>query len=179
MLKSIVSFDHNLIVSIYNSTHNNFLDFIMPFFTTLGDNGLIWIFFSFLLLFFKKYRNVGWLCLFSLLLSTLFVEVLIKPLVARPRPFVDLKVMNLLVKPLTSYSFPSGHTSASFAFTGIIFARLPRYLVASLILAILISFSRIYLFMHYPFDVLVGILVGLFCSFVVIKIAKLVNNNTR
>lgn len=81
------------------------------------------------------------------------------------------KVEGLLSKPM-SYSFPSGHTASSFAAVGIIFSTLKKFRIHAIIFASLIAFSRMYLFVHYPSDIFGGILLGLFCSKIVLKVYK-------
>ncbi len=131
--------------------------------TALGEWGVLFICLTALLLPFRKTRRVGIVCAASLIFSFLLVNVTVKPLVARLRPFA-LSGASLLVSPPTDYSFPSGHASVSFAFAEAIRPLGKRFLVCAYILASLIAFSRLYLYVHYPSDVLAGALAGVLCG---------------
>lgn len=112
------------------------------------------------LLFFPKYRKWGIAMLCALLLTTLLGEGLLKHLIARPRPFMHYPDLALLIPPPSTYSFPSGHSAASFAAAVVLFRCRRSFGIPALILAALIAFSRLFLFVHYPTDVLAGILLG-------------------
>lgn len=108
----------------------------------------------------------------SLIIATTLGEGIIKSWVQRPRPFADIPVYKLLIsKPLT-YSFPSGHTASSFAATGILWRDFRKYRGYILVGASLIAFSRLYLYVHYPSDIIGGIALGLFCSWIVRMLGK-------
>ena len=161
---SFQTLDFNLLTQIYNLTHNSFFDKAMPFISSLGDLGMIWIIISLILLFNKNYRKVGILCICAIILTSVMGEGIIKNLVQRPRPFNLVPGMQLLINKPTSYSFPSGHTASSFAAACIISYGIKKLTVPVYVLAALIAFSRIYLFVHYPSDILGGILLGLICA---------------
>lgn len=105
----------------------------------------------------------------ALLLGGILGEVFLKNIVKRARPFTYLKMANLLISKPLSYSFPSGHTTASFAAVGISMSKLKKYRFYILTVAILIAFSRLYLMVHYPTDVLFGIILGLLSSKIVLE----------
>ncbi len=151
------------IVSWFAEHHTPFLDSIMPWVTHLGDGGFIWILLTLLLLIFPKTRKIGVMCAVALLLMA-FSSSLIKNLVARPRPYTHLPELVLLIPPEKSFSFPSGHTAASFAFAFSVWLNNRRWGWAALVGAMLIAFSRLYLSVHYPTDVLGGILLGALCA---------------
>lgn len=138
--------------------------FLIPL-TYAGEAGTIWIIISILLLFFKKTRKTGVISLLSLLVCWLFNDYILKVLVARPRPFLSVEGLVPAVKPPSSYSFPSGHANASFAAAGIYWRGLKEknvnwLRICLLVLAFLMAFSRLYVGVHYPSDVLCGILEG-------------------
>ncbi len=137
------------------------LDAAMPLVTGLGNGGVVWIACSLLLLLFPKTRKAGAAMAVSLCLEAIFCDVLIKPFVARLRPCdVDTAVQLLIPHP-KGFSFPSGHTGASFAAASSLFFNRAGMWPAALILAVFIGFSRLYLYVHYPSDVLAGALLGI------------------
>lgn len=108
----------------------------------------------------KQGGSAAW-GLLALVLSLLFNNMLLKHLIARSRPYDCIRGLIPLITPPTDYSFPSGHTAASFAVGVLLFRKLPkRYGIPALVLAALIGFSRLYLGVHYPSDVLAGALLG-------------------
>jgi undecaprenyl-diphosphatase len=147
-----------------------FLDKIMPIITALGNGGLIWIMISIYMINMGNYTTEGYMIFTSLAVTTIIGEGIIKHLIKRARPFVNLIENKLLISKPLSYSFPSGHTASSFAVTGVFFTINNNWSILVLILASLIAFSRIYLNVHYPTDVVTGIILGLLCSKLVITI---------
>jgi undecaprenyl-diphosphatase len=144
--------------------HNPILDTLMVFITHTGDHGLLWIALSVGLMAFKKTRLWGITMLLSLALGYLLGNLLLKNIVLRPRPsWVDLNVPLLIQNP-KDYSFPSGHTLAAFSagFSLLQYNRL--WGILTLFWAGLIGFSRLYLFVHYPSDVLASILLSLWIT---------------
>lgn len=139
-----------------------FTDWLFPAITFLGDKGLIWIAAAVCLLFFKQYRKWGVVMLIALLVTALMGEIFLKNLVARPRPCTLFPEMELLIPRPSSYSFPSGHSASSFAAAVVLFKCRKTFGFPALVLASLIAFSRLFLFVHYPTDVLAGIALGIF-----------------
>ena len=127
----------------------------------LGNAGAIWIACAVVLILIPKTRKVGLVLAVSLALEALCCNLILKPLVARIRPFDMNTAAQLLISPPKDFSFPSGHTGAAFAAASALFFSKNRLWIASLILAILIAFSRLYLYVHYPTDVLGGVLLGI------------------
>lgn len=161
------------ILRFFSELHGTFFDKIVLFITHLGDAGIIWIALGIVLLFFKKYRKSGASVLVALIFSLIFCNLIFKNLVARVRPFDADPLLDNLVHE-DSFSFPSGHTSASFAaaFTLLYYYR--KEGIAALILAILIGLSRMYICVHYPTDVLGGILFGALSAFLSIMLIRVV-----
>lgn len=148
------------ILSALKAFHSSFLDCFMVFISSLGNYGLIWFITAVFLLFSPRYRRYGALIIAVLTVGYLVGDVFLKNLVARPRPFLLMPEIELLIKPPSSFSFPSGHTLSSFgAATALLLAN-RRLGIPALALAFLIAFSRLYLFVHYPSDVLAGIILG-------------------
>ena len=147
-----------------------FMDTIMPIITLLGDAGIFWIAIAALCLFFPKYRKMGLSMGISLLIGLLVCNVLLKPLVGRIRPYdYQLehfgKQIQLLVAAQHDFSFPSGHTIASFEAATAIMLHNKKLGIVAMILAVMISFSRLYLYVHYPTDVLASIVLGTAIAF--------------
>ena len=131
------------------------------FITFLGDGGWFWIVLSLVLMIPKKTRKIGIASFISIAFCALITNVFIKNIVARPRPFDAVEAIVPLVARPWGYSFPSGHTCASFASALIIKKMAPeKYGIAAVVLATLIAFSRLYVGVHYPGDVLAGFLVA-------------------
>lgn len=179
MIALIYKFDENILLYIANNMHSHILDKIMIAFTSLGNKGLIWIAISIFLIISKKYRKVGIMVLIAIIIGSIFGEGLLKHLVKRTRPFYLVPTMKLLVAKPASYSFPSGHTTASFAAVSILCRYFKKYTPIFLAVAILIAFSRIYLYVHYPTDVLVGIVLGVISGKITIYLFKRLKFNIR
>lgn len=141
--------------------HNAFLDPLMIGVSALGNGGLIWLLAAAVLLFFRKTRRCGMLMLISMAVCFLLGNLCIKNLVQRPRPCQIDTAVALLIPMPGEYSFPSGHTLHSFTASVIVFLHYRRAGIAALLLAALIAFSRMYLFVHFPTDILGGIILGI------------------
>ena len=160
------------ILHMIQNWHTGWLDGIMIFITKLGDAGLFWIAVGLILAVIPKTRKCGILVLISMALTFLLGNIILKNLIARPRPFrVDNSVALLIPEP-GEYSFPSGHTMNSFTASVMIFLHYKKPGIAALVLAALIAFSRMYLFVHYPTDILGGIVIGIFDAVLVFMLAK-------
>ncbi len=140
--------------------HSPILDRLMITVTSLGNAGIFWILTGILLLFFKKTRKCGFTVLLALLFSLLVGNVILKNWVARSRPCWIHPDVALLIPTPKDFSFPSGHTQASFAAALSIFLCHKRAGVCALLLAGLIGFTRLYLYVHFPTDVLAGLVIG-------------------
>lgn len=161
--------------AVLNAIQNlrcGFMDAIMVFFTTLGEWGAVWIVLGLALLFFKKYRRLGVTVLLGLIIGLITVNFGIKNIVARPRPCAIYSEIKLLVPFPSEYSFPSGHTVSSFGAATSVFLKNRKMGAFALALAVLIAFSRLYLFVHFPTDVLGGVVIGVAISFLSTYIMK-------
>ena len=148
------------------------LDTIMPAVTALGSGGVLWLALAAVLLLRPKTRRTGWMLLGALALETVCCNLLLKPLVARPRPFALEPGVKLLIAPPGDFSFPSGHTAAGFAAVSALYFGKSRLWLPALAAAVLIAFSRLYLYVHYPSDVLAGAVLGVACGWAVRAAAK-------
>ncbi|MDE7229767.1 MAG: phosphatase PAP2 family protein [Oscillospiraceae bacterium] len=136
------------------------LNTLMPIITYLGSAGAIWIITAAILLIFRGYRRNGVMMCVGLLLCFIIGNLLLKNLVARDRPCWINESVELLVSVPKDYSFPSGHSMVAFASTVILLHTDKRFGIPALILACLIAFSRLYLYVHFPTDVAAGTLIG-------------------
>jgi undecaprenyl-diphosphatase len=164
--------DKGITDAIHFGLQNKFFDAIMPFITRLGDIGFIWIVISIILICTKKYRKVGMASLLAISISTILTEGIIKHLVERVRPIIAYPIDNPLIKLPTSSSFPSGHTASSIAVAYVLSTYIKRYKFYFISLAVLIGFSRIYLYVHYFSDVLGGAVVGLISGILSVYIVR-------
>ncbi|MDO5400611.1 MAG: phosphatase PAP2 family protein [Eubacteriales bacterium] len=161
-----VSFDLPILDWIQANLQCGFLDTIMPIITLFGDGGIFWIACSLLLFALPKTRKTGLGMLIALVLGLLVCNVTLKPLVGRPRPYTFQEEqfgihIALLVEGLKDFSFPSGHTIASFEAAGVLLINSKKLGIPAMILAVLIALSRLYLYVHYPTDVIFSVFAGL------------------
>ncbi|MDY3618871.1 phosphatase PAP2 family protein [Agathobaculum sp.] len=164
VLDIIHTFDYDLLLHISQTMRGGVSDTVWKFFSYLGNYGLLWIALAVVLLLFHKTRRAGIAMLAALVLGLLVGNVLIKNWVMRPRPFVTHPDLTALLDPGDQWSFPSAHTLSAFAAaTALCFHwRLAGF--AAYIPAALIAFSRLYACVHYPTDVLAGLLLGILCG---------------
>lgn len=167
MFQYIQKLDTTVLDFIRSHFHSPLLDIIMPIITSLGNTGLVWIGISVILLIGKKHRKAGVMVICSLILVTILGEGIIKHLVQRPRPCADIPASQLLIRKPLDFSFPSGHTASAFAAAGILLREFRQYRVYIIVLASLIAFSRMYLYVHYPTDIIGGIVLSLLCAWLV------------
>ena len=147
------------------------LDVAMPIITVLGDAGIFWIAVSVLFMITKKYRKTGIGMMLALLMGLVVCNIWLKPAVARIRPYdfqlqYFQKEIALLAGAMHDFSFPSGHTIASFEAAVVILLNHKKLGIGAMILAALIAFSRLYLYVHYPTDVIVSIILGTAFAFI-------------
>ncbi len=159
-----MEFEYAILDFIRNNLSSPFADGLMRAISFLGNAGWIWILTAVCLMLFRKTRRIGVTVACAMIFSLLICNLTLKPLVARVRPY-DLKQgISLIISPPTDHSFPSGHTSISFAAAIAIFSQNKKWGVAAIFLALLIAFSRLYLYVHFPTDILGGIIIGSLCG---------------
>lgn len=166
MLETLLNLDGGFLLFLQESVRNPILDNIMIFITSLGNGGMIWIAATIALLIPKKTRKAGVVSAVALLGSLIINNNIVKNIVQRPRPFVTFTDLQIIIPTPSEFSFPSGHTSSSFAAAAVFYRHLPKKLgLPAVILAGLIGFSRLYVGVHYPTDVIAGVLMGILLSY--------------
>lgn len=147
------------------------LDVLMPALSWTCNHGEIWIVLAAVLLAVKRCRRQGLAVGCALITDLVLCNLILKPLVGRVRPFV-VQSVELLISPPTDASFPSGHTAASFAAVFALKASGSPLWKPALAVAVAMAFSRLYLYVHWPSDVLGGALVGAAAGFIGAWIAR-------
>ena len=153
-------FELNILFWIREHLTNPFLDTVMPYISSLARHGEFWILLALILLCFKKTRKAGVAMAIAMACGFLVGNLGLKNIIARTRPY-DIVNIQLLVDKLSDFSFPSGHTLVSFNAAIALHHYHRKWGVVALVLASLIALSRLYLFVHYPTDVLAGLLLAI------------------
>lgn len=150
-----------------------FLDKLMPCITFLGQWAILWIVIAVLCLAFKQKRKLGISLLFDIIINTVVCNLIFKNIVQRLRPYILNESFRLLIPPERDYfSFPSGHSMLAFGAATIIFIYNKKVGICMYFLAALIAFSRLYLYMHFPTDVMIGSGMGVLLAIFSYKIEK-------
>ena len=179
MIDTLLALDGNLLLWIQTFLRQGFLNPIVSFYTKLGDAGLMWIALCVVLLIIPKTRRAGLAGAIALVLSLLCTNVVLKNLFTRTRPWLVVEGLTALVAEHDPNSFPSGHTSASFAAAAALYRCVPKkWGVLALVAAALMGLSRLYVGVHFPSDVIAGVLVGCFCGWAAVRLLKLLEQKT-
>ena len=161
ILQSIQQLDGEILLLIQRYLRTDMLTPFMKSVTFLGNGGWFWILCAVVLLAVPKTRKTGYAAALSLIFGAIVTNLLLKNIVARPRPFAEIEALIPMITKPKDFSFPSGHTTASFAVALVMLRMLPKkFGIPAVVLAALVAFSRLYLGVHYPTDVLAGALVG-------------------
>lgn len=168
-MDAITHFDYTILNFIQDHLRSPFTDGFFSLITHLGDGGIFWMAFAAFLLIFPKTRKTGLTLGLAYCFGAIFINLVLKPLVARIRPyenaaFADLIRLTrdqLLIRPPKDFSFPSGHTLVSFEAASVLLLRHRRWGIPALAAAVLIAFSRMYLYVHYFTDVAAAMLLGI------------------
>ena len=150
-----------------------FLNKILPLLTALGNYSLLWLTVAATMLFFPAYRRCSLAIFLAIIFCFLLGNLCLKPLIDRPRPFEINTGVFLLINAPTDASFPSGHSLHAFAAATVVFCANHKLGATALFVAFLIAFSRFYLLVHYPTDILAGIALGAFLGLTAWKISRI------
>lgn len=155
-------------------------DVIWQAVTVLGNGGILWIILAVILLINKKTRKSGCILALALLADLVLCNGLLKNLVARQRPYTINTSIQLLIDKPKEFSFPSGHTAVSFtAMTALFMAKEKILWKIALVIAVFIAFSRLYLYVHFPTDILGGIVVGVISGVTGYYLVKLIEQKRK
>ncbi len=149
------------ILHMIQGWHQEWLNPIMIFFTTIGEAGICWIVLSIVLACIPRTRKCGLNMMLAMAVTFLLGNIILKNVIARPRPCAVDTSVKLLVPFPSEYSFPSGHSANGFSAAVVLFLYYHKAGIAAILVAATIAFSRLYLFVHYPTDVLGGIFLGI------------------
>lgn len=166
------AFEFSILDWIQAHLRCDFLDAAMPAISRLSDHGELWIVLAVCLLLVRRSRKTGLAVACGLSLDLVACNLLLKPLVGRLRPYDVNTTIALLVPRLEDFSFPSGHTAASFAATAALWSAGSRLWKPALAVSILMGLSRLYLYVHWPSDVLCGAVLGWVCGCLGWKLAR-------
>ena len=137
------------------------LDALAVFFNYAGEHGEIWIAFTLILLLSRRTRKAGAAMAVALILYLVTGDCILKPLFARPRPCDVNKAITLLVHRPHGHSFPSGHTASAVAASFALWLQNRQLGTPALVVSAFIAFTRLYLYVHFPTDILGGLVLGL------------------
>lgn len=165
MMEWIADLDAYILLFIQETIRNPVLTPLFTVITVLGNGAVVWILIAMGMAASRKTRQTALMCAAALLVSLLINNMALKNIVGRIRPYDTIAGLVPLIGKPRDYSFPSGHTASSFAAAWVLFRRLPkRFGIPALALAGLIGISRLYLGVHYPTDVLFGVVSGIGCG---------------
>ena len=174
LLEWIHNIDAQILLFIQQYLRSDLFTWLWKGITFLGDGGWFWIVLGLLFLFPKKTRKAGVTALLALAIGAVVTNLCLKDLVARIRPYDSVEGLVPLVARLKDYSFPSGHTMASFACASVFWHyrdTFKKWSIVALVLAFCVAFSRLYLYVHFPTDVLCGGLLGWLFGWIACRIA--------
>ena len=172
MIETITNLDFSLLYLIQENLRSEWLDALCAFLSRAFQFGIPWLILGAVLFCFKKTRSAGVILVAAVALTFFFNEIAIKNAVGRERPCTIDPSIQLAIERPTSYSFPSGHTASCFAAVGTLLFTFKKLGVPMLLFAAFMGFSRMYLFVHFPTDVLAGAAMGLLMAWVTVLIFR-------
>lgn len=158
----------------------DFLDRLMPSISFLGKWAVLWLVIAIMCLAVKKYRKIGVSLAINIVIDTISCSLILKPIVQRLRPYTLNEYITLIVPPERDfYSFPSGHSLFAFGAATIIFIYNKKLGICMYLLAAMIAFSRLYLYVHFPTDVMTGAAVGILLAILSYKLQQMFFSETK
>ena len=175
MFEAITNWDFSVLYFVQENLRSDFLDAVASVLSVVFNAGIAWFVICAVMAIFKKSRSASLMVLCAIVLAFAIGELTMKNVICRVRPCnIDTDILLAVSRP-SSYSFPSGHTGSSFAAATAIFLWNKKWGIPALVLAFVIAMSRVYLFVHYPTDVLAGAVLGVLCALAVYFIFKKFN----
>ncbi|WP_334104450.1 phosphatase PAP2 family protein [Muricomes intestini] len=175
----LLQLDGNILLFIQEHIRQDWMTPFWIFITSLGNKGWFWLAVSALMLIPRRTRKIGIMALLALSIGFLITNLALKNLVARIRPYETVESLKLLIARQSDFSFPSGHACASFAAASVYFRKLPqKWGISAVVLAALIAFSRLYVGVHYPTDVLAGAVIGIWAAWAAIHLVEYIERNS-
>ncbi len=172
-MNTILEWDASVLLWIQENMRTELMTTIMKAITRLGDGGSLWIVLAIILLVLNKTRKVGAASAVALIITFLTVNLGIKNMVARTRPYEVIDGLINLVEKQSDFSFPSGHSAHAFAVGVVILIMMPKKIgVPIFVISILMAFSRLYVGVHYPTDVIAGAILGTIIAFLSVFIVN-------
>ncbi len=165
-------FELEILDFIREHIKNGFLDTVMPIVTMCGNLGIFWVAVALVISAKAKYRRCSITMLIGLIAGVLIGNLIVKNAVRRDRPCWIIEIQNMLIENPQDFSFPSGHTLSSFCAASILFYYDKRLGVPAFGAAVLIAFSRMYLYVHFPTDILGGALMGILIACLTVKVTN-------
>lgn len=172
MLETIYEIDFSVLAFIREHFSCTAMDVLMKLFTYAGNGGMVWIALTVGLLISKKHRRLGVTMAIGLLVCLTAGNLLLKPLIARERPFIADPSIALVISPPSGYSFPSGHSFSSFVSASILSKYSRKAAAFAIPAAVLIAFSRLYFCVHFPSDVICGAALGIIAGLTVCRLRR-------
>ena len=160
MLETIQALDSAMLLQIQDTVRTGFLSMLLVPVSRAGDMGAFWIALCVLLLVIRRTRRGGALTFCGLAVEYAVCDLVLKRLILRPRPYLVVQGLVCLVPPESSTSFPSGHAASSFVCAWLLTCCFGKKGALAYIPATLIAISRVYVGVHYPSDVLAGMVLG-------------------
>lgn len=175
----LASLDFDILFYLQNHIRTPFLDRFLSFYTMLGNGCFLWLALCFLLLLTKKYRTCGMYALLSLFVGIILGDQILKPLFCRVRPCNLCPTVSLVIPCPGGYSFPSGHTMSSFTCVTAIYCCEKKLGLFLYPFAFLMGFSRLYLFVHFPSDVVCGAILGVITACIMVSSIRQIHHDIR
>ena len=161
----LASLDARALAWVLSLPHPDWLDRLMIGVSAIGQQATVWLALGAMLAAWGRLPWKGfWQVVLSIVVTVLVVDAALKPAIGRERPSRANPELTALVEPPATASFPSGHAATAFAGAFALARFVPQVRTAFWLLALLVAVSRVYLGLHYPFDIVAGALVGLGCA---------------